>query len=610
MRILDNIFSPEDLLKLTMDDLKTLSSEVRREIVSLVSKNGGHLSSNLGSVESTIALLRVFGDKSNSIIWDVGHQCYTYKILTGRKYRIHSLRKKGGLSGFTNPGESDYDLFKSGHAGNSISLAVGVSKFKKNFQKDGKVIVYIGDGSMTCGLSYEGLNNSYDASNLVIILNDNSMSISKNVGSISKYLSKIRTSNTYLNAKKITKKALGNLPFFGKSIENIFSKLNLKIRTFVSKEGSFFENLGFRYYGPVDGHDISKMIQVMNIAKKSDFPVLIHIVTEKGRGYSFAEKNPEKFHGISKFDIKNGTCQEKSEKTFSEIFGEFMCKCASKNKMIYAITAAMEKGTGLSEFAKKFPNQFCDVGIAESHAVSFAAGLSAAGYIPIFAVYSTFLQRSFDQLIHDVSMQNLKVVFAVDRAGFVGEDGESHQGIFDIAMFNSMPNVECYSPAFFDELESCLSIAISSKKSTCVRYPKGTELFKPNWINPEFKNFYFYGTNKDILLVTYGRIFSFAAKILDDFPEKISILKLNMIIPVPEESVLQSCGFKKIVFFEESYKSGSISEKFAHMLLINGFKGTFRSVSINGFVKHASMFEQLKDSNLDYNGMLKIIDKL
>ena len=602
---------PDDLKSInSIHELSFLARKIRKRIVSVVSHNGGHLSSNLGSVDAIISILKVFDTKKNSIIFDVGHQCYAYKILTGRNDNFDTLRKYKGLSGFTNRDESLYDIFKSGHSGNSISLALGICKFKKDFNIPGKVIAFIGDGSMTCGLAYEGLNNSSFVNNLVIVLNDNSMSISRNVGAISKYLSKIRTNLAYLKTKKKIKNFLDELPIFGENLKNIFSKFNFKLRSLAFKDGGLFESLGLRYYGPIDGHDIYEMIRIFNIVKDSDCPVLVHIVTKKGKGYKHAEIHPDKFHGISRFNIKTGLNIDEKKETFTDVFGKSLCELASGNKKIYAITAAMDRGTGLSEFAKKFPERFSDVGIAESHAVAFAAGLSAAGYIPVFAVYSTFLQRCFDQLIHDVSMQNLKVVFAVDRAGFVGEDGESHQGIFDVSMFNSVPNLECYSPSFFDELKQCLKIAIESDNSVAVRYPKGSELFKPSWLslNDKLENYRFYGNNKDILIVTYGRIFSFAAKIFDDFPEKFSILKINRIIPLDDNCIKQACSYKKILFFEESYFRGSVSEIFGLNLLKNEFSGKFSTHAINDFVKHASISEQLHESYLDYEGMLHILE--
>lgn len=588
---------PEDLEKINdIGELNNLSFKIRNEIISIVSKNGGHLSSNLGAVEATISLLKVFGEKENCIVWDVGHQCYTYKILTGRN--IESIRTKGGLSGFTSQDESCYDRFKSGHAGNSISLALGLSEYKIKEKQDGKVVVFIGDGSMTCGLAYEGLNNACLANNLIVILNDNSMSISKNVGAISKYLSKIRTNDVYLNLKFSAKHFLNKVPILGKKINNKFSSLNFKLRSLIFKKGSLFENLGLRYYGPIDGHNILEMMNVMKIAKKCSFPVLIHIVSKKGKGYMPAELNPEKFHGVSKSDNKI-----KKAASFSDEFGKIICNLASVNDKIYAITAAMKEGVKLTDFSCRFPKRFCDVGIAESHAVSFAAGLAAAGYIPIFAVYSTFLQRSFDQIIHDVLMQNLKIVLSIDRAGLVGEDGESHQGIFDVSMLNSVPGIVCYSPSFLFEMEECFKSALSCKNSVAIRYPKGSEIFKPNWIENELNDFKFYGNSKKTLIITYGRIFSFACQMFENFSEQISILKLTKVMPLDIKCIVKSCEYEKILFFEESYKSGSISDKFASLLLQNGYKGIFKSISISGFIKHATVEEQLHECALDFQGM-------
>ena len=402
----------------------------------------------------------------------------------------------------------------------------------------------------------------------------------------------------YLNFKFNTKYFLNKIPVLGKKINNEFSNLNFKLRSLIFKKGSLFENLGFRYYGPIDGHNILEMMNVMKIAKKCNFPVLIHIVSKKGKGYLPAELNPEKFHGVSKFSNK-----VKQTKSFSDEFGRIICDFASKNNKIYAITAAMREGVQLTNFSREFPERFCDVGIAESHAVSFAAGLSAAGYIPVFAVYSTFLQRSFDQIIHDVLMQDLKIILSIDRAGLIGEDGESHQGIFDVSMLNSVPGVACYSPSFLFEMEECFKNALLCKNTVAIRYPKGTDFFKTNWIKSEVNNFEFYGDNGKTLIVAYGRIFSFACQMFESFSEQVSILKLTKIIPLDIECILESCKYEKILFFEESYKSGSISDKFASLLLQNGYKGIFKSVSINGFVKHATMEEQLHECMLDFQGM-------
>ena len=586
--------------------------ELRCKLFKTISECGGHFASNMGVCEVTYAIVNSFDLNETDVIWDVGHQCYPWKMLTGRNNKLHTIRQKNGLSGFTNPEECKFDQFKSGHASTSISSALGLSKSKKCLRKKGKVIAFIGDGAMTGGLAYEGLNNCSSASNLIIILNDNSMSISRNVGSISKHFSKIRTHGIYIRTKRIAKGFLDNIPFIGENIKNTISTANFNLRKLIFKESTIFENLGFRYYGPIDGHDVNEMMKVFNTVKFINKPVLIHIVTKKGRGYELAEKYPEKFHGVSSFDMKTGEFYKKEGESFSSIFGDTLCKYAEINKKICAITAAMSGGTGLQKFAKKFPNRFFDVGIAESHAVTFASGLSKGGMIPIFAVYSTFFQRTFDQLIHDVSMQNLKVIFCLDRAGLIGQDGESHQGIFDISMLQSTPNLICYSPSYFFELKMYLKMAIDSSKQVpiAIRYPKGKELFKPMFVNKKYSEFDIYGTNTRILVVTYGRLFSFASEILQKFPDKISILKLNMVIPINFDAIEKACEYENIIFFEESYKNGSISEKFAQMLLLNNFKGKYKNISINGFIKHATVEEQLEECNLDCSHMLKIIDEL
>ena len=585
--------------------------ELRCKLFKTISECGGHFASNMGVCEVTYAIVHSFDLNETDVIWDVGHQCYPWKMLTCRENKLHTIRQKNGLSGFTNPDESEFDKFKSGHASTSISAALGLSKSKKLLHKKGKVIAFIGDGAMTGGLAYEGLNNCPNASNLIVILNDNSMSISKNVGSISKYLSRIRTNGIYIRTKNIAKSFLDNVPFIGKSIKNTISYANFNLRKLIFKESTIFENLGFRYYGPIDGHNVSEMMKVFNTVKSINRPVFIHIVTKKGRGYEFAEKYPEKFHGVSSFNVKTGEFYKKESESFSSIFGDTLCKFAEDNKKICAITAAMSGGTGLQKFAKKFPTRFFDVGIAESHAVTFASGLSKGGMIPIFAVYSTFFQRTFDQLIHDVSMQNLKVIFCLDRAGLIGQDGESHQGIFDISMLQSVPNMLCYSPTYFSELKIYLKMAIENDKKIpiAIRYPKGKELFKPTFLNEKYSEFDIYGTNKKILVITYGRLFSFASEILQKFPDKISILKLNIVIPINKNAINKACEYENIIFFEESYKNGSISEKFAQMLLINNFKGKYQNICINGFIKHATVEEQLAECNLDYNSMLKIINE-
>lgn len=450
MSVLDRVNSPKDLKKLNENELEELCSDIRKMLINTVSKTGGHLASNLGVVELTVAMHKVFNSPQDQIVFDVGHQCYTHKILTGRKDKFGTLRCEGGISGFTRPVESEHDIFSSGHSSTSISAAVGLARAKQIKGEKGKVIAVIGDGALTGGLAYEALNNSgNDNSNLIVVLNDNNMSISKNVGSMAKNLTTIRTSKKYVTFKSKFQHQLARIPKVGTEINRFFTYVNTKIRKMIYK-ATFFEDLGFRYYGPIDGHDIDALVDVFNAAKAHNHSVLIHVNTVKGKGYYPAEKNPTQFHGVGKFDINTGEPMS-SGKNYSACFGETMCNFARNDARICCVTAAMAEGTGLCKFAQEFPKRFFDVGIAEQHAVTFSSGLAKNGLVPVFAVYSTFLQRSYDQLIHDVAMQNLKVIFAIDRAGFVGADGESHQGVFDTSFLNSVVGLTVFAPSNFSE---------------------------------------------------------------------------------------------------------------------------------------------------------------
>ena len=450
MSLLKNVNSPDDIKNLSEKELNELCSEIRKKLINTVSKTGGHLASNLGMVELTVALHKVFNSPTDEIVFDVGHQCYTHKILTGRNEKFSTIRCENGISGFTRPIENENDIFSSGHASTSISSAVGLAAAKQIRGDKGKVIAVIGDGALTGGLAYEGLNNTNGIKNLIIIYNDNNMSISENVGSLAKNLTKVRVSSGYNVSKNAVRKVFGST-VFGNKLLKAFNKMNADIRKCIYKN-TFFEDLGLRYYGPIDGHNIDDLVDVLNVAKGCKHSVLIHVNTVKGKGYSHAEENPTMFHGIGKFNIETGEPCVNGE-TFSSKFGDAMVDFASKDQRICCVTAAMAEGTGLKKFSEKYPNRFFDVGIAEEHAVTFCGGLAKNGMVPVFAVYSTFLQRSLDQVIHDVAMQDLKVIFAIDRAGFVGEDGESHQGVFDTSFLYSVPNFSIYCPSTFEELE-------------------------------------------------------------------------------------------------------------------------------------------------------------
>ena len=600
MSVLDRVNSPKDLKKLNDNELEELCSDIRELLINTVSKNGGHLASNLGVVELTVAMHKVFNSPNDQIVFDVGHQCYTHKILTGRKDKFSTLRTENGISGFTRPVESEHDIFSSGHSSTSISSAVGLARAKQIKGEKGKVIAVIGDGALTGGLAYEALNNSgNDNSNLIVVLNDNNMSISKNVGSMAKNLTTIRTSKRYVTFKSNFQRHLSRIPKIGTEINRFFTYINTKIRKVVYKS-TFFEDLGFRYYGPIDGHDIDLLVDVFNAAKAHNHSVLIHVNTIKGKGYYPAEKNPTQFHGIGKFDINTGE-PKSSGKNFSAAFGEVMCKFAQKDSRICCVTAAMAEGTGLCNFAKQYPKRFFDVGIAEQHAVTFSSGLAKNGLIPVFAVYSTFLQRSYDQLIHDVAMQNLKVNFAIDRAGFVGEDGESHQGVFDTSFLNSVVGLTVYAPSTFDELEAMFYQGIyKTDGAVAIRYPRGGQFEIPVEYTYNHENYTIIGNeNAKKCIVSYGREFSEFAKAYKNLSYTF-LIKLNKIKPIDTSIVnaLKNCD--TIYFFEESIKNGSVGETFASILIENDVKAHFKHIAIdNQFVKQASVCRQLEHYKLD-----------
>ncbi len=614
-RFLDAVNSPDDVKKLSNDELKILAEEIRQELISTVSKNGGHLASNLGAVELTIALHKIFNSPEDKIIWDVGHQAYTHKILTGRREQFSSIRTEGGLSGFTRREESEHDVLSSGHSSISVSAAHGVSVSNELlFDDNRKTIAVIGDGSFTGGLVYEGLNNAGrdEKSGLIVILNDNNMSISKNVGSVAMYLSKIRTKPRYYFLKTGTYNFLCKVPLVGKPIAKFIRNLKNYVKSSIYGT-TMFEKMGFAYMGPFDGHNIEQLCSAFEIAKNKNEPVMIHVITTKGKGYDFAEKSPSTFHGISKFDVETGESVS-SEKTFSDVFGEKLCTEAENNKKLCAITAAMCLGTGLEKFSDIYSDRFFDVGIAEEHAVTFASGLARNGMIPVFCVYSTFLQRCYDQLVHDVSMQKLKIILGIDRAGFVGMDGESHQGLFDVPFLNTIPNIDVYSPSSFDEMKKVFDKAVSEcENSVAIRYPRGNENELPEDYSYSGKDFDVYGESSETAIVTYGRLFANACKAKSLLSEKgidVKIIKLNKIKPINEEVFENINGVKKIYFFEESRRDGSVSEKLGSLLLQKGYKGEYSVTAVESdFVKQASVESQLKTYGLDADSMVKKVSE-
>lgn len=478
MSLLDKINSPADLKSLSRSDLTILASEIRQVIVDVVSKTGGHLASSLGAVELAIALHYVFKAPEDKIIWDVGHQAYAHKLLTGRRDKFHTLRQYGGISGFTRMSESPYDAFSTGHSSTSISAGLGMACAKRLRNERSKVIAVIGDGSMTAGIAYEGLNQAGDINkNIIVILNDNDMSIAKNVGAVSSLLSRTFSTKYLQEFKKDFKDILKSLPGIGDDVYRFAKRSKESFKTFITP-GMLFEAFNFEYFGPINGHNLNHLIDILNNIKCLNEPVLLHITTKKGKGYSPAEENPVYFHGVGCFDSKTGTCHEKNDSppTYTRVFGESLLKKAAKDDRIVAVTAAMPEGTGLIKFAQTYPERFFDVGIAEQHGVTFAAGLATEGFKPVVAIYSTFLQRAYDQLLHDVCIEALPVVFAVDRGGIVGEDGATHNGLFDLSFLRSLPNMVVMAPKDENELVRMLATALEHNGPAALRYPRGTGL--------------------------------------------------------------------------------------------------------------------------------------
>lgn len=611
-KYLSNIKSPGDIKKLDENELNELAAEIRRKLIQTVSKNGGHLASNLGVVELTLAIHKVFDSPKDKIVWDVGHQAYTHKLITGRYDVFDTIRQKDGISGFCHPNESEHDVFYSGHSGTSVSSAFGIAQAKKINNDNSFTVAVIGDGSFTGGLVYEALNNAgRSKTNLIVILNDNEMSISPNVGSFAKHLARIRSKKRYVSMKALLENILCKIPFVGTKIADGVYKIKTSVKNFLY-ESTIFEKLGFRYMGPVDGHDISLVTEALNTAKDIGGPVVLHVNTVKGKGYDFAEKDPSSFHGISNFDIDTGEWVS-GNTTFGNEFGKLMCTMAEKDKRISVITAAMSLGTGLTEFSEKHADRFFDVGIAEEHAVTFASGLSKGGMLPVFAVYSTFLQRCYDEIIHDGALQDQKMVLAIDRAGFVGDDGETHNGLYDVAFLQSIPKVTVYSPTTYDEMKVAFGNAFYKDTDVvAVRYPRGSEPELPEDYEPSYGTYDLYGHMwADTVIVTYGRLFSEAAKaanILLKKGKKVKILKLNRIKPIDMDSVDAVIDSKHILFYEEGVRSGGIGEKFAALLLQKGYKGTYDITAIDDcFVKQAKIPELLKDYKLDCDS---IVEKL
>lgn len=610
MAYLDSLNSPEDIRKLNNEQLLCLADEIRTFLINMVSKTGGHLASNLGVVELTLAIHRNFKTENDKIVWDVGHQAYVHKILTGRKDKFDTLRKLGGLAGFPKTCESEHDCFNTGHSSTSISAALGMARARDLKNEKYSVVAVIGDGAMTGGLAYEALNDgSRSTSNFIVILNDNEMSIAQNVGGMSRYLSRLRTEPIYTKTKEDIDNFLDKMPNFSKKARAAARKLKGTVK-YLFTPGVFFEQLGYKYYGPVDGHNFDELNKALIAAKNIKGPVLVHVSTQKGKGYSFAEESPDRFHAMAPFEVETGETYGTSVPDFSEVFGDALREAAATNNKVVAITAAMAKGTGLFKFSTEFPNRFFDVGIAEQHAVTSAAGMAINGMIPVVAIYSSFLQRAYDQIIHDVATQKLHVILAIDRAGIVGEDGETHQGVFDMSFLNHIPYLTVMVPADYYELRQMLDFAINKQAGPiAIRYPRGRgKEYLTQKIPLELGKGVILKTGEEVCILAAGIMVDTAlqaAEKLEKHGVSTEVISARFLKPIDEELIIE-CGkrFKYIVTLEDNCKVGGFGSRVLEILNKHGLKTDLNIMGLpEDFIPHGSRNELLKNLELDFNSV-------
>ena len=630
--MLSKIHSPQDIKQLSQKELKQLAQEIRTTILEVTGKNGGHLASNLGVVELTLALHRIFNTPEDAIVWDVSHQCYAHKLLTGRYSRFNTLRKKDGLSGFTNKDESEHDFFTSGHSSTSISAALGLLTAWEIEHKEGKVIAVIGDGALTGGMAFEALSHTGQlCKNLIVVVNDNQMSIDHNTGSLSRYLSRLSMSPRYQSFRYTVDKLIDKIPYIGRVFEKIIFRIKRSLKGLLLTN-NLFTDLGFEYVGPLDGHNEQMMEKVFKRVKKLHRPVVVHVVTKKGKGYSPAENNPELFHGIGPFQISDGTVEKYDTLSFTEAFSNLIVDTAAKNEKIVGITAAMAKGTGLTRFSYKFPERFFDVGIAEEHAVTFAGGIARGGLIPVVCIYSTFIQRAVDQLIHDVTLQKVHAIFMLDRAGAVPDDGVTHQGVFDIALFKPIPNLTILSPVSQKDMELCFNYALENDSAFIIRYPK---LSCPSEL-PQFAQKVEEGkgivvpcsemtvgniSEKDllkvkhkILIVSTGGMFSEVKVAVRSVMLKngyADIYLLRFIKPLDEEYFLSIAKkYYGVVFVEDGVIKGGISEYLNGLLYKNKMFNTKILGFKDRFFDHGNRLQVLQDAGLSSEQIANAVKEL
>lgn len=612
--MLENIKSDKDLKKLSIDEKYGLCSELRNYILDVVSKNGGHLSSNLGVIELTVALESVFDLSKDKVIFDVGHQCYAHKIINGRKDTFKTLRCHNGIAGFPKYQESLTDTFNTGHSSTSISAAMGFAKSRDIKGEHNSVIAIIGDGALTGGMALEALNHVGSTNtNMIVILNDNEMSISKNVGGINEFLTKLRSRKSYRKSNDKWKKIIGSIPLVGNVLVKIVSKLKEAVKSAIIPK-MYFEDIGFTYLGPIDGHNIEDMEAIFEKTKEMDGPILIHVLTKKGKGYKFAEETPDKFHSISSFDINTGKTINKKKKDYSSVFGNKLVSLAHENKNIVAVTAAMKDGTGLSLFKEKYEDRFFDVGIAEQHALTFAAGLAHDGMIPFVPIYSSFYQRGYDQVIHDICMQNLHVIMCVDRAGCVGNDGETHQGLYDLSFFKLIPNIVIMCPKNFSELESMMEFACTLNKPIVIRYPRGSESnikFKNNKIKlgsgEKIKS------GDDLSIITIGNMVSRGYEVSEKIKEigiSSELINVRFLKPLDTKLISKSINkTKNVIVIEDSTSIGGLGSSIKELLIDENISDVkFKSFSYpDKFIEHGSVSELESIYNLDVDSIVDYI---
>jgi len=609
--MLENINGVEDVKKLDIKQKKQLAEEIREYILNTISENGGHLASNLGVVELTIALHSIFNVPEDKIIWDVGHQTYTHKILTGRKEEFKKIRTKEGIAGFPKTCESEADCFNTGHSSTSISVALGMARARDIRKEKNNIIAVIGDGALTGGMAQEALNDAGSSkTKITVILNDNEMSISKNVGGVNMFLSKLRAKKLYSRTNIKLKQVIGKVPKLGPFVVKLVQRIKRGIKQIVIPK-MYFEDIGFTYLGPVDGHDIEKLESILKLSKQLDTPVLIHVLTKKGKGYKIAEQNPDTFHATGSFDIKTGKPKKAKDKDYSKVFGDKLIKLAQKNDKIVAITAAMKDGTGLREFSQKFGTRFFDVGIAEQHALGLAAGLAKNGMIPVVPIYGSFYQRAYDQVIHDICLQNLPVVMCVDRAGLVGADGETHHGAFDLSFFKIIPNITILAPKDFKELEKMLEFSINLGSPVVIRYPRGGESEEKFDKHEDIKigKAEILQEGKDLSIIGIGKTVASAMQLAQKLKEEnieAEVINSRFLKPFDVETIKKSIiKTKQVITLEDNTIVGGLGSEIKEIISDNKEMQNIKIKSYGiedkfmGFATWDDIFNKVKEECLE-----------